>query len=182
MKGDKFMSIFVQVSSTPESMYDEAMYILPRASSTPESVYKEINQETYTDDYYLSMFLERLAGIVESYRSPNKNKRMTVDTLVRVLIRGLIYKESTKRITNAENVPYTTVRQQIDLCKASAIRFRGWGKGITFKYPPTPVFRYAASENEIIRAFKNKFGEVFDYERFYKNQRVQETLKLKLCV
>lgn len=103
---------------------------------------------------------------------------MTADTFVRVLIRGLIYKETKRSISNTENVPYSAVLRQLDYTSKSSYRFRGWGEGITFKFVPTPIFRYAAAENEIIRAFKNRFGEEFNYEKICNDHRIQEALKL----
>lgn len=155
------------------------MCVFCQVSSTPESMYEEINKEIYTDDYYLNMFLERLARIVEKYDSiSNSNKTMTADTFVRVLIRGLIYKETKRSISNVENVPYSAVLRQLDYTSKSSYRFRGWGEGITFKFVPTPIFRYAAAENEIIRAFKNRFGEEFNYEKICNDYRIQKALKL----
>ena len=157
MKGDKAMSIFAQVSSTPES------------------VYEEIYQEKFTEDYYVNLFLDKLVETAKNY-IVQPTITMSIDTYIRVLIRCMIYKETKRSISLSEKVSYPAVLYTFNKIH---IRFRGWGRGYPFidDRPVESYYCYAILENEIIRAFKNRFGEEFNYAEICKDYRIQEALK-----
>jgi len=158
MKGDKTMSIFAQVSSTPES------------------VCEEIYQEKFTEDYYVNLYLDKLVETAKRYIIQSSST-MSIDTYIRVLIRGMIYKESKRAISLSEKVSYPAVLYTFERIRVR--RFIGWGRRYSFDDVPVESFLcYAILENEIIQAFKNKFGEEFNYAEICKNHRIQEALKL----
>lgn len=151
------------------------MSIFAQVSSTPESVCEEIYQEKFTEDYYVNLYLDKLVETAKKY-IVQSSTTMSIDTYIRVLIRGMIYKESKKAISLSEKVSYPAILYTFERIR---IRFRGWGMGYSFDNMPVESFYcYAILENEIIRAFKNRFGEEFNYAEICKDLRIQEALKL----
>lgn len=152
------------------------MSIFAQVSSTPESVYEEIYQEKFTEDYYVNLFIDRLVETAKKY-IVQSSTTMSIDTYIRVLIRGMIYKETKKAISLSEKVSYPAVQYTFERIRVR--KFRGWGVGYSFDdMPVESFFCYAILENEIIRAFKNRFGEEFNYEKICNDHRIQEALKL----
>ena len=152
------------------------MSIFAQVSSTPESVSEEIYQEKFTEDYYVNLFLDKLVETAKRY-IVQAASTMSIDTYIRVLIRGMIYKESKRSISLSEKVSYPAILYTFDRIRK---RLGGWGMGYSFD-DDTPVesfYCYAILENEIVRAFKNRFGEEFNYEKISNDHRIQEALKL----
>lgn len=152
------------------------MSIFAQVSSTPESVCEEIYQEKFTEDYYVNLYLDKLVETAKRYIIQSSST-MSIDTYIRVLIRGMIYKESKRAISLSEKVSYPAVLYTFERIRVR--RFIGWGRRYSFDDVPVESFLcYAILENEIIQAFKNKFGEEFNYAEICKNHRIQEALKL----
>lgn len=150
------------------------MSIFAQVSSTPESVYEEIYQEKFTEDYYVNLFLDKLVETAKRYIVQSAST-MSIDTYIRVLIRGMIYKESKRSISLSEKVSYPAILYTFERIPR---RFIGWGERYSFDdVPVESSLCYAILENEIIRAFKNRFGEEFNYEKICNDHRVQEALK-----
>lgn len=151
------------------------MSVFAQVSSTPESVYEEIYQEKFTEDYYVNLFLDKLVETAKRYIAQSSTT-MSIDTYIRVLIRGMIYKESKKAISLSEKVSYPAVLYTFERIRVR--KFRGWGKSYSFDdVPVESSLCYAILEDEIIRAFKNRFGEEFNYAEICKDLRIQD-LKL----
>ena len=152
------------------------MSIFAQVSSTPESVCEEIYQEKFTEDYYVNLYLDKLVETAKRY-IVQSGSTMSIDTYIRVLIRGMVYKESKRSISLSEKVSYSTVLYTFD--RIPVRRFIGWGSKYSFDdVPVESSLCYAILENEIIRAFKNRFGEEFNYEKICNDHRIQEALKL----
>lgn len=152
------------------------MSIFAQVSSTPESVCEEIYQEKFTEDYYVNLYLDKLVETAKRYIIQSSST-MSIDTYIRVLIRGMIYKESKRAISLSEKVSYPAVLYTFERIRVR--RFIGWGRRYSFDDVPVESFLcYAILENEIIQAFKNKFGEEFNYAEICKDCRIQEALKL----
>lgn len=80
------------------------MSIFAQVSSTPESVYEEIYQEKFTEDYYVNLYLDKLAETAKRY-IVQPSRTMSIDTYIRVMIRGMIYKESKRAISLSKKFP-----------------------------------------------------------------------------
>lgn len=151
------------------------MSVFCQVSSTPESVCEEIYQEKFMEDYYVNLYLDKLVETAKRY-IVQSSTTMSIDTYIRVLIRGMIYKESKKAISLSEKVSYPTVLYTFD--RIPVRRFIGWGRSCSFDdVPVESSLCYAILEDEIVRAFKNRFGEEFNYAEICKDLRIQD-LKL----
>lgn len=161
------MSIFAQVSSTPESMYEE---IMDESSIEPKEG---------TDDWYLSIFFKSLKYAI---RNKNKLVKRTNEELVTYIIGTWVYHERDRNC----------IRGNIT---GGVKRFRMNFKGCLWDYLDIPYdleysfYKGSYTEREearnrrdtlceaIRKAYCRRYGKDYDYDKVIKDYRVQEALK-----
>lgn len=148
------------------------MSIFAQVSSTPESVYEEIYQEKFTEDYFIDLFMYELCRKIRDYHT-HKTRDAQVyttdlietDDAISIIVRSMIYQEDHEDIALEMHISTGVVSFfEADMYKR-LIKLHNW-------WLDTPI------KEKVRQAFKNRFGEEFNYAEICKDHRIQEALKL----
>lgn len=170
------MSIFAQVSSTPESVYEE---IMNESGQVLNKKYEE-----WSDDWYIHIFFRSLKYAIDGIP---KSSKVSAEQLIAYTIGTWVYNERDKNCIRFQGkfFGHRSVYQFYSDFKERLhyyldIPFYPYDRYICNGYPyeNEEETKHRDSLYEaIIRAYYKRYGKDYDYDKVIKDYRVQEALK-----